>query len=778
MRHLFFLLVLLGWAASLRAQPGPCTQHIVVRVVDSLTEQGLSGAWIQAPGNDTLVWTEEGIGRLEGICLAPSLDLQVFLAGYRPFRRNYLDLRAGDTLLVPLSPWGEQLEEITIHAHHPMAVFSSPWALEEEAIDARFGKSLAQISREIPGLRTTDHGMTLAKPVIHGLSGSRVQIVADDMGLEDQSWGAEHAPMVDPAQAGKIHLVEGAQALKYGSGAAGRVLRLEPHSLPRQAGTELRLRTMAMTNGRGGALSLDYAGASSRIPGLAWRGEARTQASGNYRIPGYFVANSAAAESSVSGRLGYSRHRGEAALYFTHLRGEWGLYAGSHTGSTADLLLAIESPYPRVQEGFQYAIDRPSQRVEQTRTGMHLHWDIPEGALDLRYGYQSNLREELHPQRGAGDQAQLHLELQTHQMNLDWEHDKGENLHGHWGLDLSHSRNRFRDGDRFLIPAYDGKKAAIYLIESLKLRSWEGEAGLRWELQRFEVYQPEGSGQRIRYYEDDYSAPAFSLGLSRNGSRNWQHRWQFHSSWRPPHVAERFSRGLHQGAARMEFGNPDLLPERSLSLSWDQRLRWQGGEARLRLYGQSFQGFIYPEPGEPVISIRGSFRSYTYEQVPAYLYGGEGSLDKTITRFWEMRLRASWVRGWDRDRQDWLLAIPSDQYRLIQQFRLPWPAGSMLEAEVRHVTEQRRLPQDVEERDYLRPPSAYTLVSARWSWAFSRGSADWEISLEAENLSNRRYREYLDAFRYYLDRPGRNLLLRVSYRFRSLSSSQKAVGED
>lgn len=777
MRKMLLLLGMLFGGIRLWGQAPPCDGRLMVRVVDSLIGQGISHAWIEVEGNDSLLLTEEdGYVMWDGICLPRPLRLQVFASGYTPVGLEPSLSSWQDTLVIALSRWGEHLEEITIHAHHRPGNYSSPPGLGEKAIAARFGLSLARISGEIPGLQTTDHGMTLSKPVVHGLSGSRVQILADEMSLEDQSWGSEHAPMADPSRAARIQLVEGALSLKYGAGAAGRVIQLEPQPLLRQPGMEFQIRTMAMSNGRGGAGSLAYAGASRKIPGLAWRGEARSQASGNYKIPGYYVANSAARESSFSGRLGYSRNRGQGEVYFSHMQSRWGLYSGSHTGSSSDLLLAIASPYPRVQEGFRYEVGRPYQQVGHSRAGILVHWDIPSGAVDFRYGFQANLREEYEPQRAVGDQAQLHLKLHTHQMNLDWEHDWGDKFHGHWGLDISHSRNRFRDGDRFLIPAYDGKKAALYFIESLEVGRWEGEAGLRWEFQRFEVYQPEGPGQHIHYHEDDYSGPALALGLARRWNRQWESRWQFHSSWRPPQVAERFSRGLHQGAARMEFGNPLLETERVQSISWDQSRYWNGGKARLRLYGQSFQGFIYPEPGEPVLSIRGSFRSYRYDQVPVHLWGAEFNLDQKVASFWNLELQASLIRARDRHRQDWLLGMPADQYRLIQRFHLPWPAHSLFELEVRGVGEQNRLPRDFESRDYLRPPGAYTLVSARWTWAFST-KADWELSLEMDNLTNLRYRDYLDAFRYYLDRPGRNLIFRLSYGLRSGQEQGGMIGQ-
>jgi iron complex outermembrane receptor protein len=41
------------------------------------------------------------------------------------------------------------------------------------------------------------------KPVINGLFGSRVPVINNNVRLEDQEWGTEHAPNFDVNAAGK-----------------------------------------------------------------------------------------------------------------------------------------------------------------------------------------------------------------------------------------------------------------------------------------------------------------------------------------------------------------------------------------------------------------------------------------------------------------------------------------------------------------------------------------------------------------------------------------------
>lgn len=750
-----------------RAQNSSCQCTLEVQVLDSVSGQPLTGVWVRAPGADSLIWTDHnGFFRVLGLCEEKDIPLQVFLAGYRPKEPVYRCQASMGRHILYLHRWGALLDEVSVHAHHRPSLFESGESLGEKELLARSGLPLAKVAEGLPGLRTHDHGMTLSKPVIHGLSGVRIQVIADEMSLEDQSWGAEHAPMMDAQQLGEIRLVEGAAGLRYGSAAAGRILRGTPEPMRATPGFKLKMQAVGMSNGRGGGGNLQWDQHSHSIPGLAWRVSAGGKRAGNYRIPGYDVANSGFAETSLGGRMSYTRKWGQMEGYISHLQHRIGMYAGAHTGSTDDLLLAIHSPYPRVQEGFSYAIGRPEQAVAQTRMGFHFHSDFALGALDFRYGFQSNLREEFEPRRGAGNQAQLHLDLRTHQINLDWEHDIRESIHGHLGIDLSHASNRFRDGDRFLIPAYDAKKAALYLIETLEAGGLDWEGGIRLDFQQFEVYQPEGSNQQIQYYEDRYFKPSFSLGIAKRWPGLGDTRLQYHASWRPPHVAERFSRGLHQGAARMEFGNPNLEVERSHGLFLDQNFRWSRGRLRARFYGQVFDGLIYLEPGDPVLSIRGSFRSYHYEQVPAQLWGSEFTWEQTWTSFWQSVVQGSWIWAQDRSRHDWLIGMPADQYQLRQRFLIPAGKSSLpwiATLNIRHLSTQKRIPRDFDQRDYLRPPGAYSLFSAGLEKSLAGKWGSWQLQLECDNLLNTVYRDYLDAFRYYLDRPGRNFILRIHF---------------
>src|SRR5699024_2257927 len=67
--------------------------------------------------------------------------------------------------------------------------------------------------------------------------------------------------------------------------------------------------------------------------------------------------------------------------------------------------------------------------------------------------------------------------------------------------------------------------------------------------------------------------------------------------------------------------------------------------------------------------------------------------------------------------------------------------------------------------DFTPPPNTYGLLSLNASTSFQINDQELGISVSGENLLNTLYKEYMNRFRYYAHDRGRNLTLRLSYKF-------------
>ena len=126
--------------------------------------------------------------------------------------------------------------------------------LKLETIEKYSNQSLGDALKEIAGVSSLKTGNAIVKPIINGLYGSRVPIINNNVRLEDQEWGTEHAPNLDINSAGKITVIKGASGLQYGGDAVGGLVIIEPISVRKDT---LFGKTISNfdSNGRGGSVS-------------------------------------------------------------------------------------------------------------------------------------------------------------------------------------------------------------------------------------------------------------------------------------------------------------------------------------------------------------------------------------------------------------------------------------------------------------------------------------------------------------------------------------------
>src|SRR5437016_4847619 len=116
-------------------------------------------------------------------------------------------------------------------------------------------------------------GAPLGKPMIRGLAGARVLVLANGNRLEDYSWSDEDGPSVDARLAQRVELIRGPASVLYGSDALGGVVNVIPAELPDANGGPRVIRTGFELSGATNNAELE---ATARVEGAsgpwAWRG--------------------------------------------------------------------------------------------------------------------------------------------------------------------------------------------------------------------------------------------------------------------------------------------------------------------------------------------------------------------------------------------------------------------------------------------------------------------------------------------------------------------------
>jgi iron complex outermembrane receptor protein len=155
---------------------------------------------------------------------------------------------------------------------------------------------------------------------------------------------------------------------------------------------------------------------------------------------------------------------------------------------------------------------------------------------------------------------------------------------------------------------------------------WEFEVGARYDY-RWNHITTEGNGNANLDQRLSFGNVSGTMGAIYHITKALTAKLNTGYAWRPPHVNELFARGVHHGAGTYEQGNPNLGAEKAwntnVSMHWESSL----AHAVVTLYHNRVEDFIYlNQPRDSiVITIRGPFPAYFYQQDNAVLQGLDAS---------------------------------------------------------------------------------------------------------------------------------------------------------
>lgn len=683
-----------------------------------------------------------------------------------------------DTIVLENSPFMKtyrledeslNLDRVEIHGHQDaVQTTTAVSALYGENLLESRGENLGESLKRISGVSTFSTGNNIAKPVIHGMHSNRIMIMNNGIRLEGQQWGTEHAPEIDPFLADEITVVKGAETVRYGPEAMGGVILVTPAPLPTKKESTTNINLVGGSNGRMGNIAVAHMGGSARIKGLGYRIQASAKRSGNIRSPNYYQRNTGMSEINFSSSLGYSTKKLGMEAYYSLFNTEIGILQESHTGNLSDLEAIIANGRPFTDGEFRYQIINPKQKVTHHLAKIKSHYHISENwKLNFQYGFQLNNRQEYDKRRGGlNDRASLDLELFTNTLDLYANHTHKKEFSGTWGLNLIQQANNNVPGTGVtpLIPNYDMINAGAYLMEKYSKGPLEVEAGIRYDYRAVQTARYINS--ELRSSDLDYQNLSAFLGGLYHINADWTISSNLGSAWRPPNVNELFSEGLHHGAAAVEIGDPDLKSEKSFK--WINELQFDGKRSHLEItaYLNPIQDYIYLHPtGEVYVSLRGTFNVYEYLQANALFYGIDVAGSYEFTSRLNGYVKGSIVHAKNTDEQRYLPFIPSNR----MDWGLSYDFSKVTDSRTNKVTlsnvlvaEQKRPPNF----DLAPPPPAYALFNIAYQKQFYIGNGDkLNLGIQAQNIFNTGYKDYMNRFRYFTYDAGRNILLKINYKF-------------
>lgn len=682
-----------------------------------------------------------------------------------------IDLKESMSIKLDLEHHAEELGQAEVVAFKELK--QEKMLNSERRIDDHLSSmtSLAALSSTVNGVTMLQSGSNVAKPVIHGLHSNRITMVNNDVALEGQNWGIEHAPEIDPFAAERLTVVKGASALRYGTSAiGGTIIALpdEPGKLDQLNG-QVYLGTAS--NNRKGLAAFKLNGRFEQFKKWNFGIQGSVKKSGTVKTPRYYLNNTAMEEYNYSWTVGYRNKGFASTVHYSQFNSDIGVFSGAHIGNLTDLEIAIASDQPRDEDkgDFSYAIDRPYQHVEHETIQWKNVLERERGQWKLVLARQFNLREEYdkHLPRGfTADESlpEFAINLESYTGSLVYEAMKKGNFQYEAGVNAITQINRLK-GRRSFIPAYTSDGMGAYAALSYDKGFWETNFGARLEQKNYDAEIVEQ--RQVDNVQKRFLTPAATAEVIYNRFKQVNLGLNYTFAQRTPGINELFSDGIHHGVAAIEYGDETLNPESSQKISGSiaYQSKNEKTDIDVTIYSNWIADFIYLQPQEAALTIRGAFPVYQQQQTDAFLSGVDLGWNQELSKHLSLEINGSYLYAQNVSENKPLIFMPANRiygglsytFNSSEVFYKPFVGVGLS-----HVFEQKRVPLD---EDFAKAPAAYSLLSLTMGGTLAVGKYNVIIDVTIENLTNTVYRDYMNRFRYYADEMGRNISVNLRVPF-------------
>jgi len=652
----------------------------------------------------------------------------------RPLTRNALALGILAALVQPaLAADGHPhkareeartLDEVTVTAT-PLKTALDELARPAEvltgiALDERREATLGETVASLPGVQSSWFGPGVGRPIIRGLDGARVQVLANGLGALDASTvSADHAVSIEPFLADGIEVLKGPANLFFGNGAIGGAVNVVDRRLPTERAERFisgraELRAGSANNESAGLFRLD--GGSGPF---AWHLDGLLRETDDIETPEGTLESSATSTRAAAGGLSFLGERFFWGASLSSFETDYGVPGHGHEGG----------------HGHDHE-EAVLIKLDQTRSDFRLGMNDlgPFQQLSLRGAFNDYRHTEIEENEIATRFLNDALELRLEAVQKEF-----AGWNGAFGLQYG-ERDFVADGDEAYVPSTLTRDRGLFLLQERSFGDFKLELGARHD--RIDVKMTDGLAAR------DFRTNSGSLGLRWAPVEAWHFTLNLDRAERAPSAEELYAEGAHLATSTYEIGDPWLDEETAsraeLGAHWHtERLR-----ARAAVYQTRFKDFIYlADTGLEIdeLPVRlwvqddARFTGWELEATATLAEGANGT--------WTLRGFADGVRGRLEDGGNLPRVAPGRFGAELGWALDAWRAG----LGAVHYREQDRVAAGED------PTDGFTLVNAQLSYHWDTRTFGWEAYLKGSNLTDREARLHTSFLKDVAPLMGRNL---------------------
>ncbi|MEY4255166.1 MAG: hypothetical protein RLZZ141_393 [Pseudomonadota bacterium] len=651
-------------------------------------------------------------------------------------------------VIITAAPYAVSLQTLTTSVN----------VISRDDLDMATPAGLGDVLNGLSGVRSTFFGPGASRPVIRGLSGPRVMILQNGVGLVDaSSVSPDHAVASDPGEAMRIEVLRGPSTLAYGGSGIGGVVNIIDDRVPStnpQSPIEGRLSGSYETGNEGRSVSGSIKTGAGPIVVVA---DMVSRRSSDYEVPSNPISDrlakqdglTAATDRKVLNSSVELDAYGAGASYI----GERG-YIGASVKRT-DTTYGV--PFPQITAPIDPADEGPVElHMKQTR-------------LDIRGAHELDLETFSKIQFSIGHADYQHAEIVVNdgtvgtrflskgtEARFELVHREHEGHKGAIGLQAL-QRDFEAIGDEAFVPSVEVSEVGLFTLQRFDQGVWGLDLGARLDQRKLtadlagrltsDAAASGGLNWSKTKPSQGFTNVSASAGLFWKPNDQFFYALSLARNGRAPSEVELFADGPHGGTGTYEIGDPSFKSE--IVTSIEATLRYTTDRARLEghLYRAHYNGFIEENPtGE----IQDDLPVFLFTQTNADFYGFELDVGYDLwtdgDRSLELELGSDLVRG-DTD-----AGSPARIPPYSVTGKISWhTAAYSAELELRHVGAA-----DQHLAAFELPTDSYNLVNITAYWK-PVADTSWRLFLDAHNLTDETAREHVSFLKDVAPMPGRSI---------------------
>jgi iron complex outermembrane recepter protein len=632
---------------------------------------------------------------------------------------------------------------------------------------------LMQQLTQLPSVSSISAGGAINKPLIRGLSFNHVQLFAQGVRIDNQTWDDRHDIGVSDNGFDKVEVINGPAALLYGPNTMGGAILLH-ETMPginEKPNGFVQLGYFSNTIGgdlkagiRGSKKELFYsANATYQMHAAYVQGEGGEKSPGAVEEDKPLAANSKYTNLALKGTIGVRKEKSTHQFTYNMYHQLLGIIEDESQDQ-------LNNPNQTAER--DYEMEAPYQDVTTHILSTQNSFIAGRNELVVNAGYQYNARKEFEP--GTTPKSKflgVGLNLQTFTADLQWIAGKNKPAGFTIGVQGFYQDNK-NNGNIVLVPDAHISTIGAYFISHVNVDNWSILAGVRVDQHQLNLFTTNAAipdtfkpaiprpAQAIKKSYTPFSA---NIGLVYHATKELSFKINGATGYTAPNYAQLAAFGKHEGTYRFEVGDNNLSMEKNVEADGTIQYDNQNVSLSLNGYLNHIKDYIYINPTAD--SVKG-LRIYRWTQHDANINGLEldFQLHPSDAKWFEGFIRAGLLRGMLTNGNGDLPYIPATKVITGLTFKKEnigkWQQ-SYVTLQTSIYGKQSKVAQFEEETD------GYFLVDLFVGTTAPFGKQHrWNIVAFCTNLLNKGYFNHLSLIKTIdVREPGRNIGVQLRYSF-------------